>query len=201
MFLLVHPLPFVDDKFETPTFLLRKEEKYPPILYITNDVNYQQQVGLAIDRLLTLLYTILSPMEEVEIKVQEEIQRELLFLRENYPLKYLGYAKYCSTVTSIIFSNNPVEFVDAQVSILYAQLLSGEKLTLIAESYVLNLNKSLNEKIVSANVEIDFINKYGGSAMSNLETLTNYREQDYINVIKDKIDEVNIFAEYYYVNQ
>lgn len=201
MFLIAHSLPFVEDKFETPTFLLKKEITYAPVLRLIKNVNYPQQVGYSLDRLLTLLYTILSPMEEVEIKVQEEIQKELIFLRENYPLKYLSYAKSCSTINNILFSNNQVEFEDAQLSILYSQLLNGEKLTLVAEMYVLNLNKSLNEKITSANVEIDFVNKYGGAAITTLETLTNYREQNYINVIKDKIDEVNSFAENYYDNQ
>lgn len=200
MFLIKHSLPFIDDKYETPTFLLRKAITYAPVFFITNNVDYKLQISIKLDELITLLYTILSPMEEVEIKVKEEIEKELLFLSSNYPLKYVNYAKSCSTVNRIIFINEPLEFVDAQLSILYNELLTGQRLTLVAETYVLNLNKPLNVHIDSANEKIDFINLYSSANFTRLETLTNYREQDYITVIKNTIIDVNAFAEQYYDN-
>lgn len=193
-------MPFIDDKYETPTFLLRKEITYAPVFFITNNVDYKLQISIQLDELITLLYTILSPMEEVEIKVKEEIEKELLFLSSNYPLKYVNYAKSCSTVNRIIFINEPLEFVDAQLSILYNELLTGQRLTLVAKTYVLNLNKPLNVHIDSANEKIDFINLYSSANFTRLETLTNYREQDYITVIKNTIIDVNAFAEQYYDN-
>lgn len=193
-------MPFIDDKYETPTFLLRKAITYAPVFFITNNVDYKLQISIQLDELITLLYTILSPMEEVEIKVKEEIEKELLFLSSNYPLKYINYAKSCSTVNRIIFINEPLEFVDAQLSILYNELLTGQRLTLVAKTYVLNLNKPLNVHIDSANEKIDFINLYSSANFTRLETLTNYREQDYITVIKNTIIDVNAFAEQYYDN-
>lgn len=193
-------MPFIDDKYETPTFLLRKAITYAPVFFITNNVDYKLQISIQLDELITLLYTILSPMEEVEIKVKEEIEKELLFLSSNYPLKYINYAKSCSTVNRIIFINEPLEFVDAQLSILYNELLTGQRLTLVAKTYVLNLNKPLNVHIDSANEKIDFIKLYSSANFTRLETLTNYREQDYITVIKNTIIDVNAFAEQYYDN-
>jgi hypothetical protein len=198
MFLLKHNLPFVDDKYETPTLLLRQKNNYAPFLRVTNNVDYLQQIDFAVQDLITILYTMLTPMEEVEESIANSIDAQLLFLRENYPLKYTSYAKSCTTISSLLFSNNSVEFEDAQLSVVYNEFLNGERLTLEAQVLILGLNTFLNEQVLLANEKITFINTYGNAAISTLDLVTNYREQNYINIINDKIEEATSFFKNYY---
>jgi hypothetical protein len=198
MFLLKHDLPFIDDKYETPTFVLRQKNNYAPFLRLTNNVNYLQQIDFAVQELTTILYTMLSPMQEVETSIQDSIDAQLLFLRQNYPLKYTSYAKSCTTIASLLFSNDSVEFEDAQLSNVYNEFLNGERLTLEAQVLILGLNTFLNEQVLRANEKINFINNYGNANLSTLNVVTNYREQNYINVVNDKINETNTFFNNYY---
>lgn len=198
MFLISHDLPVADNPYQTPTFLLREKNNYAPLLKLTKNVNYLQQLDFATQELNTILQTMLSLMEQVEDEIQRSIETQLVFLRENYPLKYTSYAKSCSTIASLLFSNNAVEFEDAQLSLVYNELLSGERLTLTAQTLIVNLNTYLNENVLLANEKITFINTYGNTIISTLDLVTNYREQNYINIVEDKLEEVNNFFNAYY---
>ena len=70
----------------------------------------------------------------------------------------------------------------------------------VSNEYFNNENKPLNEQINIANEKINLINNYGNANLSTLPLLTNYREQNYITLITDKINEVNIFSNVYYAN-
>ena len=197
MLKIINNLPFVEDSYETPSFLLKKENNYAPLLKLTNNVDYFLQINIAVEDLLNLLYQILYVMEDVENQVQEIIDSQIVFLRENYPLKYTNYAKSCSTINQLLFSNNQVEFLDAQLSVLYNELLNGESLTLEAESLINSITEFLNEKRTQINEKIIFINLYGGGNISEFILVTNYREQNLINYTNDKINEVNTFFSNY----
>jgi hypothetical protein len=125
-------------------------------------------------------------MEELDSNIEESIALELLTLRQTEPLK-IEYEDFKNIPNFI----NVLEFEDPEITNLYNELLNGERLTLSVENGIAEATLFLNDFIAEANDKIKLINKFTNFNLILLEPITNYKEQDYKNILSIRIEQLS----------
>lgn len=164
--------------------------KIAPFINLTNDYDFAEQVLFKVDETLSLLRLLYNSYLITLSEVVAQKETQLLYMRQTYPLTYVSYAKSCTTANSFIFGDNYAEFVDAQISAIYNDILNDVQLTEYAKFIYGQLGQEVNRFLGEINNNITFINNWGEHNVALLVVVEDYVNQNYSDIINNKIAEL-----------
>lgn len=184
MFKINHDIPFYDNNYITPSYLLNKQNYLPKKKYNLY-ANNTTQLFLIYRELLRILNAIKRYINNANILIEDDLAQQLKFLELDYPTVREKYATYCSTIANLLYTD--ITFNDDVIQTIYQNYKDKVIFTTYATSIINNVASFINSRLERYNYLVDILNRYLNESYQHLAFCNNYITEDYLTFVENNI--------------